>query len=126
MFQSTRPAKGVTQIQITLSSILDVSIHAPREGRDANFKVGSRSSRVSIHAPREGRDSPFLMLSLFSVMFQSTRPAKGATNHPHDHDMAEMMFQSTRPAKGATHSLMLTTMTKTVSIHAPREGRDYV
>ena len=34
------------------------------------------------------------------------------------------MFQSTRPVKGATLALLLAGETTTVSIHAPREGRD--
>ncbi len=34
----------------------EVSIHAPREGRDFEPAVAERAKTVSIHAPREGRD----------------------------------------------------------------------
>ena len=35
-----------------------------------------------------------------------------------------MVFQSTRPARGATLPLALAVTVTTISIHAPREGRD--
>ena len=35
-------------------------------------------------------------------------------------------FQSTRPARGATKITRRATKIKTISIHAPREGRDQV
>ena len=79
MFQSTRPVRGATFSFAAMQAIINVSIHAPREGRDS---PACRSSwipwkfqstrpvrgatrevvnvlpvwRVSIHAPREGRD----------------------------------------------------------------------
>ena len=66
-----------------------------------------------------------------AVLFQSTRPVKGATPlvapFAGDH-----VFQSTRPVKGATprgFASMVAYVESTygvtvVSIHAPREGRD--
>ena len=35
----------------------DVSIHAPREGRDLRDIENNTDGLVSIHAPREGRDA---------------------------------------------------------------------
>ena len=56
MFQSTRPARGATRARIVVGLCLEVSIHAPREGRDAEVVSHCGAAKVSIHAPREGRD----------------------------------------------------------------------
>ena len=56
-FQSTRPVKGATR-----------SAGQPH-----------RPALVSIHAPREGRDANPIPNPTPSVSFQSTRPVKGAT-----------------------------------------------
>ena len=58
-----------------------ISIHAPREGRD---ELSTQPIRVlvhiSIHAPREGRDVFLEHYPEASLdVFQSTRPARGAT-----------------------------------------------
>ena len=80
VFQSTRPVKGATHRQHLVELETEVSIHAPREGRDAAEHPGVESVHefqstrpvkgataawprlqvaepVSIHAPREGRDA---------------------------------------------------------------------
>ena len=57
--------------------------------------------KISIHAPREGRDI-----------------TRFPTSH-HGH-----IFQSTRPARGATKSNFENRIISEISIHAPREGRD--
>ena len=76
-FQSTRPAWGATDVTRAMAAVANVSIHAPRVGRDM-FSVSSAPPRrfnpraprgarrperiislaviVSIHAPRVGRD----------------------------------------------------------------------
>jgi len=101
LFQFTRPAWGATPFPWFLLQEYDVSIHAPRVGRDqvigelrlAGVRFNSRAPRgarpwstvspgvpfVSIHAPRVGRDStPQYVLP--PPGFQFTRPAWGATN----------------------------------------------
>ena len=57
--------------------------------------------QISIHAPREGRDS---------------NTAAGCAY--------ASAFQSTRPARGATQTLRGIAVRRNISIHAPREGRD--
>jgi len=80
LFQSTRPAWGATLTKTGLRRGYDVSIHAPRVGRDKILRSnarqrdrfnpraprGARHVRkyddtgavcVSIHAPRVGRDA---------------------------------------------------------------------
>ena len=102
---------------------VDVSIHAPRVGRDRWPRQRTRATNsfqstrpvwgateklselpddkiVSIHAPRVGRDSTAFALSSI-VVFQSTRPVWGATWYRYAR-MPTVAFQSTRPVWGAT------------------------
>ena len=101
LFQSTRPAGGATWGAEPALSFDDVSIHAPRGGRDA-------LSGLSVS---------------YSLMFQSTRPAGGATSRYRKSYLVSA-FQSTRPAGGATCGLICYCCGDIVSIHAPRGGRD--
>ena len=101
-FQSTRPAWGATPICHKLLLQIQISIHAPRVGRDlicsalfpflSNFNPRApRGARhrvlassigaivISIHAPRVGRDDRMTSDSNVKWIFQSTRPAWGAT-----------------------------------------------
>ena len=57
------------------------------------------------------------------VVFQSTRPARGATAAGLN-PVLSAIFQSTRPARGATQEMLSNTAHQRISIHAPREGRD--
>ena len=54
----------------------------------------------------------------------STRPARGATVRPLWISMRVAAFQSTHPVRGATNQGVHTVNHITVSIHAPRAGRD--
>ena len=100
-----------------------ISIHAPREGGDRDFKNMDKRVVISIHAPREGGDfhqffpvyyrfhfNPrpprggrlfILILSPTMPPFQSTPPARGATIN-FLHLICNFLFQSTPPARGAT------------------------
>ncbi len=101
-----------------------ISIHAPREGSDLRSRPSETQRRISIHAPREGSDSPVCCTAQntvyfnprsprrerpprciqprrVSAVFQSTLPAKGATEPPQN-NFRLSKFQSTLPAKGAT------------------------
>ena len=79
-FQSTRPARGATVCRSSGGQVKMISIHAPREGRDCSLVVvGELEGGISIHAPREGRDMLVSCLLPAGVVFQSTRPARGAT-----------------------------------------------
>ena len=56
-FQSTRPARGATGCLLILFVRIEISIHAPREGRDDLPRAARLCAEpISIHAPREGRD----------------------------------------------------------------------
>ena len=79
-----------------------ISIHAPREGRDGGKIVLQYLPHISIHAPREGRDKLSDLQAENQGLFQSTRPARGATIAIVQHPRVPILFQSTRPARGAT------------------------
>jgi len=101
LFQSTRPARGATPESMCWRRCKNVSIHAPRAGRDVARTPGARRHRsFNPRAPRGARPS-----------------------NPHQ-TSAGRSFQSTRPARGATRSFVPKVPATAVSIHAPRAGRD--
>ena len=100
-FQSTRPARGATPVLARMASAISISIHAPRAGRDLYASLYKDIHKISIHAPRAGRDAHGLAADGVAGIFQSTRPARGATIECRGRDYG-VVFQSTRPARGAT------------------------
>ena len=64
-------------------------------------KININLIPVSIHAPPEGRDTIIRHLEVLAMMFQSTRPRRGAISYKYN----DFTFYR-------------------VSIHAPPEGRD--
>ena len=78
---------------------------------------------ISIHAPREGGDEPGAGAKPPQGAFQSTPPARGATEAAALWSRAEI-FQSTPPARGATFRLRAPPSIFHISIPAPREGGD--
>ena len=101
-----------------------ISIHAPRAGRDYLEGAYDSNREISIHAPRAGRDflgcgyseggyyfnprapcgarqSTKIFKEEF-VIFQSTRPVRGATVGLFWRLTPLFKFQSTRPVRGAT------------------------
>ena len=101
-FQSTLPARGATRWFGRSPKQNSISIHAPRTGSDSysnfayarckNFNPrsphGERRFRpepvaptqdISIHAPRTGSDSQHGSMAASKPEFQSTLPARGAT-----------------------------------------------
>ena len=148
---------------------LVISIHAPRTGSDPNIRYlkgvvndfnprsphGERHCRagschpsagISIHAPRTGSDKTGARPEQEDTIFQSTLPARGATDKPHMRYtclkkisihaprtgsdvviagvLAQVVFQSTLPARGATYIDKLVNSKEMISIHAPRTGSD--
>ena len=105
-----------------------------------------RRCAVSIHAPRAGRDFHLGRPASYAFRFQSTRPVRGATSQASMRGLeagrfnprapcgarhrnrgcllVAHPFQSTRPVRGATTIRFVPGSRYTVSIHAPRAGRD--
>ena len=80
-------------------------------------------SQISTHAPLAGRDMGGFEESGARVIFQPTRPLRGATDV-----FAEMLeeekFQPTRPLRGATGTYTPKSTQIFISTHAPLAGRD--
>ncbi len=144
-FQSTRPAWGATSVFAQKLNCF-VSIHAPRVGRDSVTVDRSRIGVVSIHAPRVGRDLPSSRALSGGSLFQSTRPAWGATKQ-HEPPQGETTCFNPRAPRGARRHIRRPSrywacfnpraprgarqkprryliIGNGVSIHAPRVGRD--
>ena len=145
-FNPRAPCGARPALHFAVKSGGRVSIHAPRVGRDHGKYDAAFDCTVSIHAPRVGRDRSFSIQPCSAMPFQSTRPVWGATSHQrHEHcrffsfnprapcgarqvilvlDATLEEFQSTRPVWGATVSRGAARTILSVSIHAPRVGRD--
>ena len=100
-FQSTRPVWGATIVPVELTGFTEVSIHAPRVGRD----ISQRTYRAHLksfnpRAPCGARPQYYTIKQDFR-RFQSTRPVWGATIVDADRKGLSW-FQSTRPVWGAT------------------------
>ncbi len=149
-FQSTRPARGATthrtarcwnelcfnpraprgarpSIEWATQTSAAVSIHAPRAGRDrTTHRPSATEPCFNPRAPRGARRQCTDAVAAASRMFQSTRPARGATGRAMVASDVPIAFQSTRPARGATRRIDSAWLHLRVSIHAPRAGRDRI
>ena len=76
-------------------------------------------------APHAGRDRR-IPGKMSHLRFQSTHPSRGATRSIYTYCLVFTIFQSTRPVRGATQQQGLTSDAGTISIRAPRAGRDAV
>ena len=123
-FQSTLPARGATaQLCVLHAPVWDFNPRSPHGERRAQLVRADGHLTISIHAPRTGSDPCWWGSARFRVYFnprsphgerrdsalhrrtlrafQSTLPARGATNH-FSHRPRINAFQSTLPARGAT------------------------
>ena len=124
-FQSTLPGWGATWIRDTSTTILLISIHAPRMGSDLTVRRLTPRECISIHAPRMGSDQ-FHELSRLVVSISIHAPRMGSDGggifcvlaipyfNPRSPDGERQIWVSTPP-----HSVL-------ISIHAPRMGSDTV
>ena len=144
-FQSTLPARGATFAIFCKLFAQRISIHAPRTGSDLRGWKRKFLQRISIHAPRTGSDGADALAAWLGgyfnprsphgerqqktadgktvKKFQSTLPARGATDIDNKLQVA-FTFQSTLPARGATDAGVYIEIDASISIHAPRTGSD--
>ena len=123
IFQSTRPVRGATLLFLRLKlRRIHFNPRAPCGARpnetDDNVFMSKFQSTRPVRGATISEDT-----AAHGVEFQSTRPVRGATKA----DRAEfrrMIFQSTRPVRVATPAEVYCTFSYTISIHAPRAGRD--
>ena len=95
--------RGATKAFNQANAEANISIHAPRAGRDDFLSGFGSAGTISIHAPRAGRDQEGKQAYGSNEQFQSTRPVRGATGAVGGHGVVQM-----------------------ISIHAPRAGRDTI
>ena len=100
-----------------------ISIHAPHAGRDAQVRSASATLQISIHAPHAGRDSRCRLSHSRPAHFNPRAPC-GARQNKEYRYLSPVVFQSTRPMRGATYSARRSQRTSQISIHAPHAGRD--
>ena len=143
-FQSTRPVRGATQPAVSIrcasADSRGFNPRAPYGARPLK-PAPRRDPEVSIHAPRTGRDC----FKPSKILFQSTRPVRGATLQACFNPRApcgarsscysssegmKMGFNPRAPYGGARRAPCgarherSERSSRYVSIHAPRAGRD--
>ena len=101
LFQSTHPVRGATVFGDAGRLMVVISIHAPREGCDADgITTDESSSKFQSTHPVRGATAGDLR-DLGRYRFQSTHPVRGATTDEAS-DVLDKVFQSTHPVRGAT------------------------
>ena len=123
-----------------------ISIHAPRTGSDFRRRSFRRRGYISIHAPRTGSDScpvaslstafnfnprsphgerrPPPPISNFIHLFQSTLPARGATQSASAFQSVQRYFNPRSPHGERRRFRCIYFDGFDISIHAPRTGSD--
>ncbi len=86
---------------------------------------GAGARDVSIHAPHAGRDDKHAVGHAVKHGFNPRAPC-GARRLFERLVFDKLVFQSTRPMRGATSVITCTSPRSHVSIHAPHAGRDYI
>ena len=123
-FQSTRPVWGATRAQGgTRGSPRHFNPRAPCGARPFSAFLSPSLGRISIHAPRVGRDQNGTPMPVGVPHFNPRAPC-GARPAMASQLSAPCLFQSTRPVWGATLMSQFKSHKKSISIHAPRVGRD--
>ena len=122
-FQSTHPVRGATDLSHTTHFINNISIHAPRVGRDSLEAPIHEQTLISIHAPRVGRDQSCVPAAPFLRNF-NPRATCGA-RHLRVSVFHVVQNFNPRATCGARRTRrLMPSLNGTISIHAPRVGRD--
>ena len=123
LFQSTPPARGATALRLDQLHIIDISIHAPREGGDLGERSDvDESDYFNPRPPRGGRPRSLHVLEK-PVLFQSTPPARGATCLRFA-ALTWSVISIHAPREGGDEGIHRHRPGHQISIHAPREGGD--
>ena len=102
-----------------------ISIHAPRTGSDRGMPCRLATSRaISIHAPRTGSDVWVTAYARLELEISIHAPRTGSDIILFCYVRRLLRFQSTLPARGATQIRCFCPCTHAISIHAPRTGSD--
>ena len=104
--------------------MLTISIHAPRTGSDRSDASPIDSSIISIYAPRTGSDPPISRGRSHHGGFQSTLPARGATDATPSLTAPCKNFNPRSPHGERRRKSFCRCRSRLISIHAPRTGSD--
>ena len=145
-FQPTRPLRGATIANIIRTTIRKISTHAPLAGRDLRPLTLTEQLYISTHAPLAGRDimdwfgDTFFIISthaplagrdslpwqpiLYELIFQPTRPLRGATSGSYTGNCAILDFNPRAPCGARRRLTPYRSCIAMISTHAPLAGRD--
>ena len=124
-FQSTRPIRGATSsIRAGDSGPGYFNPRAPYGARPHDRSNLIERSNISIHAPHTGRDPPFRSIVLYFGKISIHAPHTGRDHRFTRDAYTALLFQSTRPIRGATTYMKAVGTRELISIHAPHTGRD--
>ena len=107
------------------SSSLDFNPRPPRGGRPYNEFVNYEYDHFNPRPPRGGRPWGPFSDPLYSYYF-NPRPPRGGRLRKPGISCRLSRFQSTPPARGATIGGHIINGWRCISIHAPREGGDFL
>ena len=124
MFQSTRPARGATVGRARCCACVDVSIHAPRAGRDDAWRSTIDAlTGFNPRAPRGARRGMRVVPSRQSCF--NPRAPRGARRERCGRlRRLDQCFNPRAPRGARQLDATLYRPASRVSIHAPRAGRD--
>ena len=100
-----------------------ISIHAPHAGSDVQMGGDRVQVQISIHAPHAGSDGSKTCSTRSSTNF-NPRPPCGERPSATVISLSSMLFQSTPPMRGATVRPDRLNRCGQISIHAPHAGSD--
>ena len=124
LFQSTPPARGATRRGTGQLQVLDISIHAPREGGDCGVLQRTHWLLYFNPRPREGGDMLLQPLLQPQNGISIHSPREGGDRSDGNGPVAPGGDFNPRPPRGGRPARAVKTTIKAISIHAPREGGD--
>ena len=123
-FQSTRPKRGATPGPCRFWwSGEYFNPRAPYGARRPRQRREDAPAFISIHAPHTGRDPTLIIAFVNGIVFQSTRPIRGATWSPVDMPSG-VNISIHAPHTGRDEPPKGRHDGQWISIHAPHTGRD--
>ena len=123
-FNPRSPHGERRHVTTPLLPVARISIHAPRTGSDGNGEGNTLNARISIHAPRTGSDQQFQCGLTRCIRFQSTLPARGATESAcRNENAGNISIHAPRTGSDAGEIDAQGNFIA-ISIHAPRTGSD--
>ena len=124
-FQSTPPARGATYKYRYHIFTISFQSTPPARGATLVYFLQAPIQGISIHAPREGGDRMTTPLILKRLDF-NPRPPRGG-RPPCQGTQTETHHFNPRPPRGGRRTFeAYIPQSMTISIHAPREGGDFL